>query len=145
MPANVGDKGSIPGSERSPGEANGKPLQYSCLENPMDRGALRAVVHGVSKSLTWLSNQMTTKSSDLNICHVSIGHLCVFFRKISSPALFKLHCLSFSFDIDLKEFFSKFWILISYQMYHLQVSFLIQEVAFSFCWQFPSLCRSCLV
>ena len=36
---NAGDPGSIPGSERSPGEGNGNPLQYSCLENPMDRGA----------------------------------------------------------------------------------------------------------
>ena len=42
---NVGDLGSIPGSGRSPGEGNGNPLQYSCLENPMDRGAWRATVH----------------------------------------------------------------------------------------------------
>ena len=47
--ANAGDSGSIPGSGRSPGEGNGNPLQYSCLENPMDRGALCAIVHGVSK------------------------------------------------------------------------------------------------
>ena len=39
LPANAGDTGSIPGSERSPGGGNGSPLQYSCLENPMDRGA----------------------------------------------------------------------------------------------------------
>ena len=38
LPANAGDAGSIPGSGRSPGEGNGSPLQYSCLENPMDRG-----------------------------------------------------------------------------------------------------------
>ena len=43
---NVGDLGSIPGSGRSPGEGNGTPLQYSCLENPMDRGAWWATVHG---------------------------------------------------------------------------------------------------
>ena len=47
-----GDPGSIPVSRRSPGEGNGNPLQDSCLENPMDRGALRATVHGVSKSRT---------------------------------------------------------------------------------------------
>ena len=47
---------SIPGSGRSPGEGNGYPLQYSCLENPTDRGAWRATVHGVSKSRTHLSN-----------------------------------------------------------------------------------------
>ena len=44
---NVEDPGSIPGSGRSPGEGNGNPLQYSCLENPMDRGAWQATVHGV--------------------------------------------------------------------------------------------------
>ena len=51
-PANAGDAdvGLIPGSGRSPGEGNGKPLQYSCLENPMDRGAWRAAVHGVAQS-----------------------------------------------------------------------------------------------
>ena len=53
---NVGDLGSIPGSGRSPGEGNGNPLQYSCLENPMDGGAWRATVHGVAKSRTWLSD-----------------------------------------------------------------------------------------
>ena len=47
---NAGELGSIPGSVRSPGEGNGNPLQYSCLENPMDRGAWQATVHGVSKS-----------------------------------------------------------------------------------------------
>ena len=45
----VRDAGSIPGSERSPGEGNGNPLQYSCLENAMDRGAWWATVHGVTK------------------------------------------------------------------------------------------------
>ena len=44
------DMGSIPGSERCSGEGNGYPLQYSCLENSMNRGALRATVHGVAKS-----------------------------------------------------------------------------------------------
>ena len=53
---NAGDLGSTPGLGRSPGEGNGDPLQYSCLENPMDRGALRAIVHGVAKSQTCLSN-----------------------------------------------------------------------------------------
>ena len=49
LPANAGDSGSIPGSERFPGEGNGNPLQYSFLENPMDRGAWRATVHGGHK------------------------------------------------------------------------------------------------
>ena len=47
---NVEDLGFIPGSGRSPGEGNGNPLQYSCLENSMDRGAWRARVQGVTKS-----------------------------------------------------------------------------------------------
>ena len=49
---NEGDLGSIPGSGRFPGEANGNPLQYSCLENPMGRGVWWAIVHGVAKSRT---------------------------------------------------------------------------------------------
>ena len=55
LPANAGDakdSSSIPGSGRFPGEGNGIPLQYSCLENPMDRGAWRAAVHGFEKSRT---------------------------------------------------------------------------------------------
>ena len=53
---NAGDLGLIPGSGRSPGEGNGNPLQYSCLENPMDKGAWWATVHGVAKSWTRLSD-----------------------------------------------------------------------------------------
>ena len=45
-PANAGDSGSVPGSGRSPGVGNGKPLQYSCLENSVDRGAWQTTVHG---------------------------------------------------------------------------------------------------
>ena len=50
-PANAGEAGSIRESERSPGEGNGSPLQYSCLENPMDRGTWWATVHGVTKTV----------------------------------------------------------------------------------------------
>ena len=49
---NAGDPGSIPGSGRYPEEGNGNRLQYSCLGNPMDRGAWRAAVHGIAKSQT---------------------------------------------------------------------------------------------
>ena len=49
---NAGDLGSIAGSGRSSGEGNGNPFQYSCLEDPTDRGAWRATVHGVAKSRT---------------------------------------------------------------------------------------------
>ena len=53
-PANAEDVGLIPGSGRSPGEGHGNPLQYSCLENPTDRGAWWATVHRVAKSQTRL-------------------------------------------------------------------------------------------
>ena len=61
-------RGSIPGSGRSAGEGNGNPLQYSCLENPMDRGAWWATVHGVAKSRTQLCDllsQLKPSHSDL--------------------------------------------------------------------------------
>ena len=64
---NSGDLGSIPGSGSSPGEGNGNPLQYSCLENPMDRGAWWAAVRGVAKSRTQLSNSS-----------FSMSHSCLF-------------------------------------------------------------------
>ena len=54
---NAGDPGSIPGSERSPGEGNGNPLQYSCLEDPMDGGAWQATVHGIlqARIVEWVA------------------------------------------------------------------------------------------
>ena len=52
----AGYAGSIPGSGRSPGGGNGNPLQYSCLENPLDRGTWLVTVHGVTKSQTQLNN-----------------------------------------------------------------------------------------
>ena len=59
LPANAGDardRGLLAGSGRSPAVGNGNPLQYTCLENPMDRGAWQATVYGVTKSWTRLSN-----------------------------------------------------------------------------------------
>ena len=55
-PINAGDAGLIPRLDRSPRKENGNSIQYSCLENPMDRGAWWAAVHGVAKSQTWLNN-----------------------------------------------------------------------------------------
>ena len=52
MPANTGGLGSVPELGRSPNIGNGNPLQYSCLENPMDRGAWQATVYGVTKNWT---------------------------------------------------------------------------------------------
>ena len=55
LPDNAGDLGLTPGSGRSPGAGNGNPLQYSCLENPKDRGAWSGTVHGVTKVLDMTS------------------------------------------------------------------------------------------
>jgi len=55
-PANAGAMGWIPGWGRTPGEGNGNPLQYSCLGNPMERGARQVIVHGIAKRLTQPSN-----------------------------------------------------------------------------------------
>ena len=63
-PANAREAGSIPGSGRFPGEGNSNPLQYSCLGNPMDRGAWWATVHMVAKSQTRLGRHMP--------CHFSV-------------------------------------------------------------------------
>ena len=61
---NAGDLGSIPGSGRSPGEGNGNPLQYSCLENPMDRRAWQATVHSVARVRhDWATNHTPTQCS----------------------------------------------------------------------------------
>ena len=55
LPANAGDRGSVPGWGGPPGGGHGNPLQGSCLENPMDRGAWWAAVHGIAKSRTQLN------------------------------------------------------------------------------------------
>ena len=61
------DMRSIPGSGRSPGGGNGNPLQYSCLGNPMDRGAWLAIVHGVAKSQTHLSTHVHTHTQNQSV------------------------------------------------------------------------------
>jgi len=64
----VGELGSISGLGRSTGKGNGSPLHYSCLENPMDRGAWRAAVHGVTKSQTRLSDSHTHTREGYSFC-----------------------------------------------------------------------------
>ena len=87
---NVGDLGSIPGLGRSPGEGSGNPFQYSCLENPMDRGAWRATDHRVAKSQTQLKRPSTHT-------HVWESWFAALFQtkaKKSCPHLFPLSSLS---------------------------------------------------
>ena len=62
----AGDPGSISGLGRCPGKGHDNPLQYSCLVNPMDRGAWQATVHGVAKSQTWLNDQHLKKNLVVN-------------------------------------------------------------------------------
>ena len=66
-PANAGDTGSVPGLGRFPGGENGNPLQYSCLENSMDRGAQKATVHRVAESQIGLSTEQSTNSYNKSI------------------------------------------------------------------------------
>ena len=68
LPASAGDMGFIPRLERFPGVGNGNPLQYSCLENSMDRGVWWATVHGVAKSQIWLSTCVHTHTHLLPLC-----------------------------------------------------------------------------
>ena len=82
LPANTGDvrdAGLIPGSGRSPGGGQGNPLQYSCLENPMDRGAWWTTVHGVAKSQTQLK-RLSTRMVSLQTANVHLwSDLTIFF------------------------------------------------------------------
>ena len=72
------DPGSIPESGRSPGEGNGNPLQYSCLENPMDGGAWWAIVQAVTKSWTQLSDfTFTLLYYEMTPISMTLGYLCV--------------------------------------------------------------------
>ena len=77
LPANTEDLGLIPGSGRSPGEAKGNPLQYSCLENPMPRGAWWATVRGVTKSRTRLSTR-SCEASQLRALSVAKSFISEF-------------------------------------------------------------------
>ena len=76
----MGDLVSIPGSGRSPGEGTGNPLQYSCLENSMDRGAWRAIVHGIAESDT---SEQLTLSLLMKILNKKSDHLSTHFTNPS--------------------------------------------------------------
>ena len=98
---NEGDLGSIPGSGRSPGEGNGNPLQYPCLENPMDGGAWWATVHGVAKGRTWLSDFTFTFLIKL----FSLKHL------IKEMKCFKGNFYMHFFPFSLPQVHQRHWML----------------------------------
>ena len=93
-PANAGDAtgvGSIPRSGRSPGEGHGNPLQYSCLENPMDRGAWQAIVLMVPKSWTLLKRLSTAQhegNPELN--YIFIDPFFFFFANKGTVTVFRM-------------------------------------------------------
>ena len=72
---NAGDLGLFSGSRRSPGEGHGNPLQYSCLGNPMNRGAWWATVHGVAKSRARLSDQDSLSQNHNCLCCQTLLHI----------------------------------------------------------------------
>ena len=103
LPVNAGevrDTGSIPESGRSPGEGNGTPLQYSCLGNPMDRGAWRAIVHVVAKSRTQ-TDQLSTEHIKIK----ELPDLCLVFKSdgcenLQQPLM--LACVLMHFNVFLR-------------------------------------------
>ena len=88
---NAGDLGSIPGLGRSPGEGNSNPLQYSCLESPMDGAAWWATVHGVAKSWTRLRDFTFTlllpPDTSTTVLHFHFGPAASFFLELLLIAL----------------------------------------------------------
>ena len=78
---NAGDLGSIPGSGRSPGEGNGNPLQYPCLENPIDRGAWQATVHRVAR----VGHDLATKPPNHHSCFHIYIYIISFTDKAMAP------------------------------------------------------------
>ena len=95
---NSGDPGSIPGSGRSPGIGNGTPLQYSCLENPMDRGAWWAAVHGIAKSWTRLK-RLCMHALQSQVCTLPLLTFFFFCAWLSF-----LSCFGFSHQIQCALF-----------------------------------------
>ena len=92
----VGNLGSIPRSGRSPGEGNGNPLQYSCLENPMDWGAWWATVHGLAKSRIQL-NDFTFSLLCVCVCVCVCVYICINFF------VYLKHCKSTMFQFNTLE------------------------------------------
>ena len=116
LPSMQVDLGSIPGSGRSPGEGNGNPLQYSCLENPMDRGAWWATVHGVAKSWTRLSDFTFTFKS---IIAKRIDVNCGWQISTSLWMTVEINCMCVNWCVRTKLHFSICWRQIMEKQKHL--------------------------
>ena len=94
--SSAGDAGSIPGSGRSPAGGNGNPLQYSCLVNPMDRGAWRATVHGVTKYCVYVNPNLPIHPSPLLYTLAAVFSPSVTLTQISSfGSFFKILHISY--------------------------------------------------
>ena len=108
-PANARDLGSIPGSERSPGGGHGNPLQYSCLENLMDRGAWWVTIHMAAQSWTCLKRLSTSatmfswRKADFTLYVTSLGCLLVF--GVGKVLFLFCLCACYSFSMSLNFFF----------------------------------------
>ena len=98
---NAGDLGSVPGSRRPPGEVNGNPLQYSCLENPIDQGAWQAIVHRVQRV-----RQDWVTSLSLSLCSCTVYPV-----KIMLAISVRIHnvlILGFNTQVTFDIFFNLF-------------------------------------
>ena len=119
LPANaedIRDAGSIPGLGRSPGGGHGNPLQYSCLRNPMDRGAWWATVHGAEKNRTWLKWPSThthiyihthTHTHPHPLLNLKVEKILTLNFELIQPhslQFFKLLMTKFSYSINLINF-----------------------------------------
>ena len=105
---NAGDLGSIPGLGRSPGEGNGNPLQYSCLENPIDGGAWWATVHRVAKSRTQLSD--FTHSYPYQLLSYMLSHVVVAVhpRRCSGIYVTSQHCSGHIQTLQMSKVFMQY-------------------------------------
>ena len=98
----AGNAGLIPGSGRSPGEGNGNPLQYTCLENPMDKGAWQSTVHSVAKSQTQLKRLSTHRCSVRPLLVFTCLEISILY---SATFLNSLFSILFLFSFPLWVFF----------------------------------------
>ena len=103
----------IPGLGRYPGEGNSNPLQYSCLENPMNRGVWEAIVHGVTKIQTWLNTTVLNQQSNFNYTHPvcilnSYTKISLCYKLYLSNYLESAYIFTVSVPLKGSEIFSKF-------------------------------------